>query len=250
MEQNCTIRVAGLAKSYRGSAAPALRDVSFTCPAGQVTGLLGPNGAGKTTILSCVAGLMEPDSGSAQIIRANGEFAAARDIGGVLDQYGLFGKLTVASYVSYVAALYGIDRKLGRFRATALLEALEIDDIGKRVDELSTGSRKKVALAAALIHGPSVLLLDEPLETVDPIARATIESVLRRFARAGGTILMSTHDLDLVQRVCDRVVMMARGQVVEDTAVSGLAERGGLTAVFSSAVGIAPRDTGGLSWLW
>ncbi len=225
--------------------------MTFRAASGDITGLLGPNGAGKTTLMSLLAGLTSPDSGAVTFTLPNGTPPTPGDFGAMLDQYGMFGRLSATAYVEYVAALYRVPPSDGRRRSSDLLDVFDVgEDAGLPVDALSTGTRKKVALAAALVHAPKILLLDEPLETVDPVAQATIERVLRRFADEGGTVLMSTHNLDVVERVCDRLVMIAHGDVVLEGTVSQLTARGRLTDLFAEAASITPRDVEQLRWLW
>ncbi|MEZ4318896.1 MAG: ABC transporter ATP-binding protein [Myxococcota bacterium] len=218
----------------------ALKGVSFTAPAGTITGYLGPNGAGKSTTLKILTGLLAPSGGTVKI--AGHDVAIAplevkRRIGYVPESGALYETLTPLEYLSLVAELHEVDPTLARERIEAWVERFEIQEFrNKRVADLSKGTRQKVCLVSAFLHEPQVLLLDEPLNGLDVNATDVFRAELRRCADEGRTILYSSHILDVVERTCDRVVVLHDGRVVAEDTTDALLKRSGtpqhLTDVF------------------
>jgi len=230
----------------------AVAGLSLTVPTGSFFGIVGPNGAGKTTSLSMATGLLRPDAGSVRLLGRDlwADPPAAKQLIGVLpDGVKLFDRLSGRELITYHGLLRGLDRATVDDRAERLLAALGLTEARDTlVVDYSAGMTKKVALACALVHGPKLLLLDEPFEAVDPVSAATIRSILHEVVAGGGTVVMSSHVMELVERLTDHVAIVHRGQVV---AAGPLADvRGGrsLEERFVEAVG-APTGTVDLSWL-
>jgi ABC-2 type transport system ATP-binding protein len=244
--------VRGLCKSF--GAKEAVAGIDLEIAAGSLAGLVGPNGAGKTTSLSMMTGLLRPDVGQILIngldVWAEGPRAAKAAIGVVPDQARLFERLSGAEMLEYAGRLRGMPAAEARSRATQLLDVLDLTADAKRlVADYSAGMRKKVMLGCALIHNPSVLFLDEPLEGVDPVSADVIRRLLTRFTASGSTVLFSSHVMELVEQVCDHVSIIDHGRIV----ATGTTEqvRGGKTLqqAFIDVVGPRARDEEGLSWL-
>lgn len=240
----------GLAKRFGGKI--AVDGISLDVPAGSFYGVVGPNGAGKTTTLSMATGLLRPDFGTAFIhgVDVWAKPLQAKKLMGILpDGVRLFDRLTGEQLVTYAGLLRGMDREVVAQRVGELLEALDLSgDAGTLVVDYSAGMTKKIALASALIHAPRLLVLDEPFESVDPISAANIRGILDNYVSSGGTVIVSSHVMDLVQRMCDHVAVVAAGRVLAAGTVDEV--RGGATLEdrFVQLVGGGNR-TGGLEWL-
>jgi len=245
------IEVSGLRKSFGEKEAVAGIDLQIT--AGSFAGLVGPNGAGKTTSLSMMTGLLRPDTGR---IVVNGldvwadPVAAKAIIGVVPDEARLFERLSGEEVLEYAGRLRGLAAAEARARAAQLLDVLDLTADAKRlVADYSTGMRKKATLGCALIHNPSVLFLDEPLEGVDPVSADVIRRLLTRFVRSGSTVLFSSHVMELVEQVCDHVSIINQGRIVASGTTDQV--RGGKTLQQAFIDLVGPRATGeeGLTWL-
>jgi ABC-2 type transport system ATP-binding protein len=245
------IAVRGLRKRFGDKEAVAGIDLDVA--AGSLAGLVGPNGAGKTTSLSMMTGLLRPDGGE---VLVNGldvwqDPPAAKAIIGVVPaEVRLFERLSGEELLEYAGRLHGLSAGEARSRAAQLLDVLDLtEDANRLAADYSTGMRKKAALGCALIHNPSVLFLDEPLEGVDPVSADVIRRLLKRFTESGSTVLFSSHVMELVEQVCDHVSIIDKGKIV----VSGTTDqvRGGKTLqrAFIDLVGPRAHDEEVLSWL-
>ncbi len=196
----------------------AVAGIDLTVQAGSIFGIVGPNGAGKTTTLSMVTGLLRPDAGRILVHGAdvwNDPVVAKRNMGVLPDRLRLFDRLTGAQLLHYSGVLRKLDRATVRSRSSDLAVAFGMEDaLDRLVTDYSAGMMKKIALAAAMIHSPRVLILDEPFEAVDPVSAANVIEILQRYAEAGGTVVMSSHSMDLIQRICDSVAIIVRGAVL------------------------------------
>jgi ABC-2 type transport system ATP-binding protein len=205
----------------------ALDGLSFSVPAGQVAGFLGPNGAGKTTTMRAIFGLTDLDAGS---VRWNGAQVRRRDLrrfGYMPEERGLYPGMLVRDHLSYLGRLHGMSAPGAAAAARAWLDRLGIADrAGSKIETLSHGNQQRVQLAAALLHDPEVLILDEPLTGLDPAGIDTISAVLAGRARAGCCVLFSSHQLDLVEDLCESVTIIDHGRVVVSGRVDDLAARG------------------------
>jgi sodium transport system ATP-binding protein len=210
------IEVRALRKSF--GTVRAVQDVSFTAADGQITGLLGPNGAGKTTTLRMLYTLMRPEHGQVLVdgVDAYADVLAARQRLGVLpDARGLYKRLTARENIEYFARLHGLDPALTAQRIDALVQALEMQDFAaRRADGFSQGQRVKTAIARALVHEPQNIVLDEPTNGLDVLATRGLRRFLQRLRGEGRCVLFSTHIMQEVAALCDRVVIIARGRVV------------------------------------
>ena len=231
----------------------AVDHIDLVVPAGSFFGLVGPNGAGKTTSLSMAVGLLRPDGGAVRIFGHDvwADPVAAKALIGVLpDGLALPDRLTGREILRYLGLLRGLPRDVVEQRAGELLTVLELDDAeGTAVVDYSTGMKKKITLATALLHSPRLLLLDEPFEAVDPVSAATIRTILQRFVAGGGSVIFSSHVMELVERLCDHLAVLAAGKVV---AAGSLDEvRGGLSLedAFVGIVGGRTDGAEGLTWL-
>ena len=230
----------------------AVNMLSLTVPTGSIYGVVGPNGAGKTTMLSMVTGLLVPDQGRCLVhgVDVWREPRRAKSLLGVLpDGLRTFDRLSGLDLVTYSGLLRGLERDVVVERATQLLHVLGLWDAGTTlVTDYSAGMRKKVHLACALVHSPSVLVLDEPFEAVDPVSARTIQGMLDDFARAGGTVIISSHVMATVQRFCSHVVIIAHGQALVSGSTEQVAAGGDLEDRFTELVGGSGRREE-LSWL-
>ena len=230
----------------------AVAGIDLTIPSGSFYGLVGPNGAGKTTSLSMATGLLRPDAGTVLVhgvdLWAN-PVEVKRMLGVLPDGVRLFDRLTGAQLVTYAGLLQGLDRATVAARTDDLLAAVGLsDDRDTLVVDYSAGMTKKVALACALVHAPRVLVLDEPFEAVDPVSAANIREILHQYVAGGGTVVVSSHVMDLVQRMCDHVAVIAEGHVLAAGTVDEVRAGRSLEERFVELVG--GRITGeGLAWL-
>lgn len=245
------VRVEGLWKRFGQQVAVAGIDLEL--PAGRFIGLVGPNGAGKTTTLSMVTGLLRPDGGTVEVVghdvwRDPVEVKAR--IGVLPEGLRLFERLSGRELLGYSGRLRGLPGAEVDKRAGQLLDVLDLAGAQhKLVVDYSTGMRKKIGLAAALLHNPGVLFLDEPFEGVDPVSANTLTEVLRRFTASGSTVVFSSHVMDLVERLCDWVSVMDRGRIVAQGPLSEVRGDRSLNEAFLDLVGARGNGDGGLSWL-
>lgn len=244
------VQLRGLIKDF--DAQRAVNNVDLNIPRGSFYGLVGRNGAGKTTTLSMLTGMLRPTYGQVLIDGVDmwqNPIEAKRKIGVLPDGVYLFDKLTGEQLITYAGRLHGLDKNTVAERTADLLRVMDLQDAaGKQVADYSAGMTKKVSLAAAMIHAPSLLVLDEPFEAVDPVSASNIQDILRAFVAQGGTVIVSSHVMDLVQRLCDHVAIMNQGHILAAGTVADV--RGDMTLEdrFVSLVGGRVHSEG-LSWL-
>lgn len=230
----------------------AVRNLTLAIPRGSFFGLVGPNGAGKTTFLSMVTGMLVPDDGVVYIDGVDmwKDSEEAKAMLGVLpDGYRLFDRMSGTALVEYMGMLRGLDRATAKARAVELLDALGLENTGKKmVADYSQGMTKKITLACALVHAPKILVLDEPFESVDPISAANIRDILTEFVSAGGTVILSSHVMDTVEKLCDHVAIINHGQVLAAGTTTEVAGGKSLDDRFRELVGGSKRAEG-LDWL-
>jgi ABC-2 type transport system ATP-binding protein len=244
------LSIRGLAKRFGGKI--AVDGISLDVPAGSFFGIVGPNGAGKTTTLSMATGLLRPDFGTAVVhgVDVWARPLEAKKLMGILpDGVRLFDRLTGEQLVTYAGLLRGMDKEVVAARVGELLSALDLaQDAGTLVVDYSAGMTKKIALASALIHAPRLLVLDEPFESVDPVSASNIRSILDSYVASGGTVIVSSHVMDLVQRMCDHVAVVAAGRLLAAGTVDEVRAGVSLEERFVQLVG-GRNHTEGLEWL-
>ena len=229
-------------------AVTAVDGVSFVARDGEITGLLGPNGAGKTTTLRMLYTLMRPDRGEVRVdgIDAAADAAAVRRRLGVLpDARGLYKRLTAYENIEYFAHLQGIDAATRRRRIDALVAALDMRDIAdRRTEGFSQGQRVKTAIARALVHDPRNVILDEPTNGLDVMATRAMRTFMLRLKQEGRCVLFSSHIMQEVGALCDRIVVIARGRVVADAAPEALRAQTGAATLEDAFVSIIGSEEG------
>ena len=215
------LEIRGLTKRY--GPVTALDDASFTARRGRLVGFLGPNGAGKTTTMRCVFGLATPDAGEVRWDGAPADATTRLRFGYMPEQRGLYPRMRVGDQLAYFAQHHGLSARDARARGAAWLERFGLGDRAKsKLEDLSHGNQQRVQLATALVHDPELLVLDEPFSGLDPIGIATMSEVLRERAAAGVGVVFSSHQLDLVEEVCEDVVIISRGRVVAEGRIDEL----------------------------
>src|SRR5882762_8955003 len=204
----------------------AVEDVNLRVASGQFFGFLGPNGAGKSTTIKMLTGLLAPTAGRIEILGldlAANSIDVKRQIGVVPEGMALFGRLTGAEYLNFVGRMYGLDRETAAKRAAELLDFMQLADQPKKlVTDYSHGMQKKLALAAAVIHGPKILFLDEPFEGVDAIAAGTLKQMLQGMIARGATIFLTSHVLEIVERLWSHIAIINRGELIAEGSLEEL----------------------------
>ena len=222
--ETAAIQTTGLTRRF--GALTAVDNVSFSVAPGQFFGFRGPNGAGKSTTIKMLTGLLEPSAGSIEILGQRFGASALelkRQIGVVPEGMALLGRLTAPEYLRFVGRMYGLDRAITNQRTEELLEFMHLADESKKlVTDFSHGMQKKLALAAAVIHGPKILFLDEPFEGVDAIAAGMLKSMLQGMIQRGATIFLTTHVLEIVERLCSHVAIISQGRLVANGSLEEL----------------------------
>ena len=244
----------------------AVDNVNLVVEAGQFFGFLGPNGAGKSTTIKMLTGLLAPSAGTIEVLGTDlvaNPVAVKQQIGVVPEGMALVGRLTGPEYLNFVGRMYGLTRETAAQRAVELLEFMHLANESKKlVADYSHGMQKKLALAAAVIHAPKVLFLDEPFEGVDAIAAGTLKSMLQGMISRGATIFLTSHVLEIVERLCSHVAIINRGQLVAQGSLDELrsgvqaqvhdqsgSEKLTLEEIFLQVVGGAKEAGQELSWL-
>lgn len=249
-EDTAALELVGLHKRFGQKVAVA--DLSLRVPTGSFYGLVGPNGAGKTTTLSMATGLLAPDAGRAIVHGMDvwqQPVAAKRMLGNLADGVKLFDRLTGEQLVTYNGLLFGLPHDEIAQRTADLLALMDMTDAaGTMVVDYSAGMTKKIALACALVHAPRLLVLDEPFESVDPVSAANIQDILTGYVAGGGTVIISSHSMDLVQRMCDHVAIVAAGRLLVAGSVEDVRAGQSLQDRFVELVG-GRRHTEGPEWL-
>jgi ABC-2 type transport system ATP-binding protein len=238
------LQVRGLTKRFDR---PAVDGLDLTVHAGEFYALLGPNGAGKTTTLRMVAGLLRPDAGSVSIwgIDALGDPVAAKQImSWVSDEPMIYDKLTPLEYLEFVAGLWGIEPKISQPCAHDLLVSLGLEPhLHERCERFSKGMRQKVALAGALVHDPRLIILDEPLTGLDAVSARHVKGLLQERVRSGCTVIMTTHILEVAERMADRIGVIASGRLVAEGTLAELRQQNGRNDTSLEDMFIALVDT-------
>jgi sodium transport system ATP-binding protein len=240
------IEVRDVHKSY--GSIQALRGVSFNAPDGQVTGLLGPNGAGKTTTLRILYTVLRPDRGSATVDGYSTRTDARevqRRVGALPDTHGLYPRLTARENIRYYGRLHGLKGRVLEQNTDSIVAMFEMKDIAdRRTGGFSHGERLKVALARALVHAPQNVLLDEPTNGLDVMSTRNIRAFIRRLRDEGKTVLFSSHVMQEVSALCDRIVVLSRGQVAASGTAEELRQQTGQSSLEDAFVSIIGSDEG------
>ena len=249
------IAIRDLVKSYSGFR--AVDGLTVTVPRGCFFGFLGPNGAGKTTTIKMLMGLARPDSGSMEVLGMplpEKSYEVRKEIGLVPDDSLLFDYLNGLEYLEFVGRLYGLNKVLAKERGRELLDLFQLSESGRKlIGEYSKGMRKRVAMAAALIHRPRLFLMDEPFEGVDAVGARLMKDILIEQVHHGATVFLTSHVLEVVERLCDQLAIINKGKIVVQGTMAELRQQaaGGMTTledIFVNIVG-AERYTEKLEWL-
>ena len=249
------IETRGLRRSF--GEVRAVDGIDLAVPAGSFYGFLGPNGAGKSTTIKCLTGLLQPTSGSMSILGLDPvaePVAVKRQIGVVPEDLALFERLTAFETLSFIGQVYGIDRRVVQQRSRELLELM---DLGSAADtvvaDYSHGMRKKLSLAAAMLPAPRLLFLDEPFEGIDAIASRQIKDLLLQFVASGATVFLTSHILEIIERLCDQIGVIHKGRMVAQGPLEELRMDVGhgatLEEVFIDLVGAGDAQKPALEWL-
>ncbi|MFZ0761277.1 MAG: ABC transporter ATP-binding protein [Candidatus Sulfotelmatobacter sp.] len=243
MDAAPTIATQGLSRRF--GEFTAVENIDLRVSPGQFFGFLGPNGAGKSTTIKMLTGLLAPSSGRIEILGLDLEknpVAVKRQIGVVPEGMSLFGRLTGSEFLNFAGRMYGLDRETAARRAVELLDFMQLADQPKKlVTDYSHGMQKKLAMAAAVIHGPKVLFLDEPFEGVDAIAAGTLKAMLQGMIARGATIFLTSHVLEIVERLCSHVAIIDQGRLVAQGSLEEL--RAGVEA--QTPAGSGPSEGSG-----
>lgn len=233
----------------------AVNEVNLSVPAGTLYGFLGPNGAGKSTTIKMLTGLLQPTNGSIRILGMDPTKPAEslmirRRIGVVPEDLALFENLTASEYLTFIGRMFLLDKATIRQRAGDLLRIMQLDREHKKLAlEYSHGMRKKLALAAALLPNPDLLFLDEPFEGVDAVTSRVIRDLLADFIARGSTVFLTSHVLEIVERLCSHVGIIADGKLVEQSSLDELRKGSSLEQRFLEKVGHSDDPATKLSWL-
>lgn len=248
------IELIELRKEYGG--VPAVDGLSLRVPEGCFYGFLGPNGAGKTTTIKMMMGLVQPDGGTIRVLGMDmptQSLAIREQIGVAGDDTLLFDYLTGAEYLEFVGRLYGLKREVARERGRELLELFELPERHKLIGSYSKGMRKRMAMAAALIHKPRLFLMDEPFEGVDVVGARLMKNILLDQVRGGATVFLTSHVLEVVERLCDRVAIVHHGKLLAEGTLADLQKSAAngvstLEEIFVGAIGVEHQHET-LDWL-
>ncbi|PKQ30657.1 MAG: ABC transporter ATP-binding protein [Actinobacteria bacterium HGW-Actinobacteria-2] len=245
------VHATGLVKTF--GELRAVDGVDLLIPQGSFYGIAGPNGAGKSTTLRMLTGLLQPDAGNADVGGVTvwpNPLKAKALLGFVPDNPVLFERLTAPEMLQYAGMLRGMDPAVIAARSSELLHVLDLEDGRDRlIADFSLGMLKRIGLGVALLHNPRVIVLDEPFGALDPVNAQVIEDLLQRFRAAGGTVVFASHVMDVVQRLCDRVVVIAQGRVMAEGTVAEITQGRNLQDAFVDLVGGRDLAEGELTWL-
>ena len=207
--------------SKRYGAFTAVDDISFAIPRGTIYGFLGPNGAGKTTTIRMILDILRPDSGSISILGETSALNVRQRIGYLPEEKGLYKKMKVWAIISYFATLKGMDKRTAKQRAFELLETYGLKDYAEaKVESLSKGMGQKVQVLSAVAHRPELVILDEPFSGLDPVNQEVLEQLINDMASAGQTVIFSTHIMQHAERLCDRMLLIAKGRKIFDGTIT------------------------------
>jgi ABC-2 type transport system ATP-binding protein len=235
----------------------AVDSIDLAVPRGSFYGFLGPNGAGKSTTIKCLTGLLQPTGGTCRILDMDpfaDPVAVKRQVGVMPEDLALFDRLSGAETLAFVGRVHGLDKASVRARSAELIELMDLKSAaGDLVADYSHGMRKKISLAAALLPGPRLLFLDEPFEGIDAIASRQIKDLLTHYVRGGGTVFLTSHVLEIVERLCDHIGIINKGRMVAQGSLAelrtGAATGQSLEELFLTIVGVTHANGPALEWL-
>ncbi len=235
----------------------AVAGIDLAVPRGSFYGFLGPNGAGKSTTIKCLTGLLEPSGGEIRLLGLDPRtdpLAVKRQVGVVPEDLGLFEQITGAETLRFVGEVHGIERSVLEERTAELLKLMSLEDAASSpVADYSHGMRKKIALATAILPAPRLLFLDEPFEGIDAVASRLMRRLLENFVARGGTIFLTSHILEIVERLCDHLGVISQGRLVAQGSVGELRSGGEdgrtLEELFLDLIGAEADDVPDLPWL-
>lgn len=248
------IRTDKLSRNFAGKS--AVDQVDLEVQTGTFYGFLGPNGAGKSTTIKMLTGLLQPSAGAIQVLDRNmldprQSLEVKRSIGVIPENLALFDHLSAMEYLTFVGRIHGLERDTIRNRSSELLSLLDLENDPKKVAiDFSHGMRKKLSLAAALIHKPQLLFLDEPFEGVDAVASRTIRELLLQYTASGGTVFLTSHVLEIVERLCTHVGIIVSGKLVVQSSLAELVEGDSLENAFIKATGSQSIESNGVKLDW
>lgn len=251
--EGVAISTRGLMRSFSGRL--AVSDLNLTVPRGVFYGFLGTNGAGKSTTIRMLTGLLAPTAGEMRVLgmditNATEAIAIKRRIGVVPEGLALFDYLTGPEYLTFIAQMHGLAEDVRLERIEHLLGLMDLaGEPDKLCIDYSHGMKKKLSLAAAMIHGPALLFLDEPFEGVDPVSARVIKGTLQRFVENGGTVFVTSHVMEIVEKLCTHVGIIAAGKLVMEDNMENIRRDGTLEEAFIRAAGDDARSRGRLEWL-
>ncbi|HEY1016513.1 MAG TPA: ATP-binding cassette domain-containing protein [Herpetosiphonaceae bacterium] len=248
------LRVNDVKKAFAGT--NAVRGVSFQVEPGELFGVLGPNGAGKTTTIRMILDILRPDSGTIEVLGGPIDEDKKNRVGYLPEERGLYRNLKVVDCMVYLATLKGIERQDARKRALAYLERVELGHTAnKKVSELSKGMQQKVQFGTTIIHEPEIVIIDEPFAALDPVNTRMVKDLLFDIRRSGRAVLMCTHQMHLVEEMCDRLVMFNRGEIVLNGSLKEVKRRFAPNAVvvegqgeFAGVAGVSSVEPSGTAW--
>jgi ABC-2 type transport system ATP-binding protein len=217
---SAAVSINGVTKRFAGHT--AVKDLSFTVPSGGIFGLLGPNGAGKSTTIRMIMDIIEPDEGSITVLGSSSTTRSLSSrVGFLPEERGLYRKMRVLEHLAFLGEVKGMSRGLAKQKADNWLQRLGLSDWAmKRVEDLSKGMQQKIQFAGTLIHDPELIILDEPFSGLDPVNMQVMKDVVVDLARSGKTVMFSTYQMEQAERMCERIVIIARGQKVVDGTVA------------------------------
>ncbi len=223
------IRVSNLSKSYGGSTTKAVDDISFVANGGEIIGFLGPNGAGKSTTIKCITGILPYNEGSINVCGINladNPIAVKQMIGYVPDEHVIYDGLTGFEYINFICDIFGVSSEDRKARIAHYGEMFDMQDkLGLQISKYSHGMKQKISVISALVHEPEVFILDEPMTGLDPQSSFMLKQVMNEYVKRGKVVFFSSHVLEVVEKVCSRIMIIDKGKLITDFSIEELKEK-------------------------
>lgn len=223
------IRISNLTKSYGSSSTKAVDDISFEARGGEIIGFLGPNGAGKSTTIKCITGILPYESGYINVCGidlADDPVAAKRTIGYVPDEHVIYEGLTGLEYINFICDIFNISNLERKEKIAHFAEMFKMQDkLGLQISKYSHGMKQKISVISALVHDPEVFILDEPMTGLDPQSSFMLKQVMNEQAAGGKVVFFSSHVLEVVEKVCSRIIIIDKGKIITDFSINELKEK-------------------------